>query len=428
MREDFLYFIWQYQYFDKKDLKTKEGKNLQILDVGVLNLQAGADFQLCRVELDEVEWVGSIELHIKASDWQIHKHQNDKKYNTVVLHVVWEADKECLRQDGIMIPTLELKKIVKPDLIQKFYALIASEQKIACANQWTQVPDLQKILLLDKALSQRLEKKAFQIQGILRANKNDWEQTTYQVLLRNMGFKINAEPMEQLGRQLPLKILLKYAQKPLALEALLFGQAGFLEDEIKQDTYYLSLRKEYLFLAQKHDLTDSKLSQSQWLFARMRPANFPTMRLAQMAALLTEYQNFFYMILHAPIDALIQKLRIGASDYWKTHYTFDKESPKAYYKLGSSSIQNILVNTIAPMLALYAKEKDIAEPMEKALATLEKVPAENNRILRFWKEIGLEVKTAYDSQALLEQYHSYCEVKKCLNCSVGAFLLKKNVV
>jgi Protein of unknown function (DUF2851) len=428
MREDFLYFIWQYQYFDKKNLKTEEGKKLQILDVGILNLQAGADFQLSRIELDQVEWVGSVEIHIKASDWQIHKHQHDKKYNTVVLHVVWEADKECLREDGSMIPTLELKKIVTPDLIQKFYALIASEQKIPCANQWDQVPDLQKILLLDKALSQRLEKKALQIQEILRTNKNDWEQTTYQVLLKNMGFKINSEPMEQLGRQLPLKILLKYTEKPLALEALLFGQAGFLNNEANKDAYYLSLRKEYLFLAQKHNLLDNQLSESQWLFARMRPANFPTIRLAQMASLLTEYQDFFYMILNEPIDILTQKLKAEASAYWKNHYTFDKESPKVYYKLGQTSIQNILINTIAPILTLYAIEKDTTEPMERALAILEKIPAENNRILRFWKEIGLEVKTAFDSQALLEQYHSYCNLKKCLNCSVGAFLLKKNVV
>jgi hypothetical protein len=277
--------------------------------------------------------------------------------------------------------------------------------------------------MMEGALMQRLENKANLVNELLKLNQGDWEETCYQLLAKNFGFKVNSDPFYQLARSLPYKIIQKQSSQ-LQVEALLFGQAGMLETKTK-DEYITSIFHEYKLLAQKYQLKESQLSPAQWRFLRLRPANFPTVRIAQFASLLYISKNIFSQVISAAsFSSVLKLLAVNQSTYWISHYRFGKKAKGSVPSIGESSIQNIVINTVAPLLVAYGKYKDEQSFIDKAIELLQQLPAEQNKITRTWNSLGLKVKTAFDSQALIELYNNFCKKRQCLKCSVGVSILK----
>lgn len=430
MSESYLHFLYQFQYFDKSHLQTTDNELVSIIKIGRLNSDSGADFQDARIVIGEVEWAGSVEIHLKSSDWDIHKHQNDASYQNVILHIVWEDDKPILRKDGTKIPTLTLRERADKNLFRKYQSMMESKAEMPCQNQFMEVDNIKKLSMLDKVLMKRLEDKSLIIHQFLQKNKADWEETAYQVLAKNFGFKLNAEPFLSLAKNLPLKILQKHRDNLLQIEALIFGVAGFLNSENdgfeSWDDYRSSLRKEFQFLALKYQLQEKILGQHEWKYLRLRPANFPTVRLAQFAQFIHENANIFSGLIHLEnVKSLAKILKVRQSDYWLEHYVFGKKSEGQVPTLGNASVENVVINTVVPLLVSYAHHKDNREYLEKAIRLLEELPAEENNITNHWKLMGLKIKSAFDSQASIEWHNHFCLAKKCLACNVGVDILRR---
>lgn len=424
MTESFLHYIWQLQYFQKDDLKTSSGENVSVFHPGSRNTDAGPDFSNARIKIDELEWRGSVEIHIKASGWNDHKHSTDEAYEKVILHVVWENDKPVRRTDGSVMPTIELKHRIDLNLWNRYKDLYTSVNVIPCANHWQSVPELNKLSMLDYALMMRLQTKAHGVKELLERNNNDWEQTCYQLLCRNFGFNVNTEPMQRLSQIISYGMLLRHADSSVQSEALLFGAGGFLEN-IEKDDYTQVLMREYDLLRKKYSLDGRQMSLSQWKFLRLRPANFPTIRIAQLAALLIKEKNLFSKILETDsYHQVYDLLNSSQSGYWLGHYQFGKSSTSQVPALGKSSIQNVIINTIVPLLVAYGKIHDEQSYINLATDLLQHIPAEDNKITRQWLPLNFKVKSAFDSQALIELYTNFCMKRRCLDCRVGSWLIK----
>jgi hypothetical protein len=423
-----LHYIWQCQYYHKFNLVTTEGDPLQIISPGHHNVHSGPDFINAQVQIGAMTWIGSVEIHVRASEWYDHQHHRDAAYDNVVLHVVWENDKPVYRADDTLVPTLELKHRVAESLIFEYKKLVNSLEAIPCHGQLNRVSQLPRILALDRALVQRLEDKTKVVRGIYEASGHDLEETCYQLLSRNFGFKINADPFQQLARAVPYRMIRKHGDKPVQIEALLFGQAGFLESKKYSDTYHQHLRREYGMLASKYALRDARMHPTQWRFMRLRPANFPTVRIAQLAALLHEKRSIFSRIVEASTTAELREIfSTDTSGYWKTHYRFGKPARGSVATLGMASLDNILINTVVPLLAFYSQLKDDSAFMDRATTLLEQIAPEQNAITKLWAEQDMKINTAFDSQALLQLYHSGCQRRRCLDCAIGCALLKPGV-
>ncbi len=423
MTESFIHYLWQFQQFDKTLLQTSHLEPIRVLKTGILNTDSGPDFSQARLQIGEIEWIGNIEIHIKASDWNNHNHQADASYNNVILHVVWEHDKSIVREDGTEIPTLELKPITEPSLLVKYELLISNKNVIPCAPQFKDVSALSKIAILDKVLAKRLIQKSKIVEELLEANQGDWEETTYQLLARNFGFKLNSEAFLRLAQNLPLKVLQKHRDNITQIEAILFGQSGLLEEV---DDYSKKLKQEYDFFAAKFSLKEKTLQAHEWKLLRTRPANFPTIRIAQMARLITLQKSFFSLFTQTEsIEDLRKTLQVKQSEYWQEHYHFDRIAARKSNGLGKDSIDNLLINTVIPLLACYSQKMDNQVYMDRAIAFLETFPAESNHIIDIWKGLGLEIKTAFDAQASIELYNNFCMKKKCLLCNVGIEILRR---
>lgn len=424
MNESFLHYIWQFQYFDKKELKCSTGELITVINPGFKNSHAGPDFYDAKLKLDSIEWAGSVELHIQASGWREHNHQHDPAYENVVLHVVWEENEKVLRNDGTPIPTLELRDRVASSFLLQYKRIVHSRSKIPCANAIHGVPAIVRMSMLDKVLMARLESKADNIVQALEKNNGDWEETCYQMLARNFGFKVNTDPFLQLARALPYKIVMKHGDRPEQIEALVFGQAGFLVETVN-DPYYLLLKREYMLLSKKYNLGDRQMKKAQWRFLRLRPANFPTIRLAQFASILYHRKNLFSRILTiGSWQELMPAFSVKPSAYWLYHYQFFKKQKKEIPALGRMSIENIVINSIVPMLVAYGRWKDDQHFIDRGLQLLKDTPAEENNILRAWNDLGLNSRTAFDSQALIELHNSFCLRRRCLDCNIGFSLLQ----
>ncbi|TAG03034.1 MAG: DUF2851 family protein [Cytophagia bacterium] len=423
MTEQFLAFLWKYQRFEKQNLRTTNGNLIEIFGTGYQNENEGADFQMVRFFWQNNEWIGTAELHIKSSDWNKHQHQQDEGYNNVVLHIVWEDDKPIFRADNSVIPTLELKNRTPNYLYQRWRSLELNENKIPCASHLSEIDELMKAQLLENAMLHRLQQKSKLVKEIWLQNELDWEETAYQLLVKSLGMKVNQAPFLRLATVLPFKIILKNRDNLLALEALLFGMAGFLEGESK-DNYHQQLQKEFQFLAHKYQLNDKKLALKDWFFLRMRPANFPTLRIAQLASILHKNSTIFSLLIDENSANIAEKLNVSASVYWETHYQFGKETKNKYTKLGKNTIENLLINTVIPLKSCYYLEKDNDNGLVQVIEILEKIPAEKNKFIDLWAKNGIKVKNGYDSQALLEQYHHFCTQKRCLECVIGIKIMK----
>lgn len=424
MNEDFLSFVWRYQYFDAANLRVETGEALQILRIGQLNTDAGPDFAESRVLLDGMEWAGAVELHVKSSDWELHGHPGDAAYESVVLHVVWDDDRPVRRQDGTLVPTLALSTRVKPAVRQRYEQLMESKTEIPCAPQFRDVPRLQKISMLDRVLLERLDGKAARVTELWEENNRDWEETAYQWLAQYFGFRLNAPAFLRLAQIVPLKILQKHRSSSLQIEALLFGTSGLLPED-SEESYVQDLEREYQFLAAKYGLLSQKMELTEWKFLRLRPAGFPTVRLAQFATLLQNEAGLFASLTTIEnADNLRQRLRVSQSDYWQKHYQFGKEAAKKVPALGKDAADLLIINAAVPLLVAYARQRDHAAFLDRAVRWLEQLPGEKNHITRAWAELGMRVGTAFDSQALIEWHNAYCVKKRCLECTVGAALVR----
>ncbi|MCC9136239.1 DUF2851 family protein [Pontibacter silvestris] len=426
MKEDFLHYIWQHQYFDKTALATAEGDLLQVLHTGFYNTDAGPDFKEALLKIGEVEWSGSVEIHLKASDWFRHQHQSDPKYDQVVLHVVWEADKAVHRiDDESVVPVLELRSRVKPELLQTYQQLQLAKSTIPCAAFWPNVPGITKTIMLERTLAERLEQKGKEVLQVYRSYGNDWEQATYNTLLKGFGFKINQQAFDQLAKALPQTVVRRHHQSLLQVEALLFGQAGFLEEA--EDAYVKQLQKEHAFLSHKYGLQSNVVERHQWNFLRMRPANFPTVRLAQLAAVLHQHQALFTKLVEAKDVKTYEALfMVPVSVYWQQHYLPGKETKAVQKALGKSSAQNLVINVAVPLMAAYANFSGERAYLEKAVWLLEQLKEASNKYTRQYEELGWQAKTAADNQAALSLYKKYCQPVNCLRCAIGNKVMKQN--
>jgi hypothetical protein len=425
MREEFLHFIWKYQYFNKEGLKTTSGDLVNILSVGFHNHMSGPDFAEARIKIGDLQWTGQVEIHVKASSWDLHKHNKDLAYNNVILHVVWEEDKNISREDGTTPPTIELRDRVEANLIKEYEKLLADPHDIPCHYQLPLIKDIVKIGMVEKALISRLERKAGEVLEYLDKNDMDWDETAYQLLSRGFGFKSNSEAFYKLSKVLPLRILFKHSDNTFQLEAMLFGQAGLLTGRPRDD-YHKELQKEYLFLKHKHDLPDNMLKASVWKMGKLRPANFPTIRIAQLAASMSSLKRIFASLLEAnSLQRLRFILRVRPTSYWDEHYTFGKNHKAKDSLIGLESVDRLIINVVTPLLAAYAKHIDDQAYMDRAILILQQIKAEKNGITRKWEELNVRASSAADSQGLIELYNSFCLNKNCLSCNIGTSILKQ---
>lgn len=424
MNEDFLSFVWRYHYYDRTALATQTGASLRVLHPGQRNTHAGPDFTDARVVIDDVEWAGCVEIHVRSSDWQQHRHAENAAYESVVLHVVWEDDRPVRRDDGTLLPTLSLKDRVAPQVRERYEQLMTPDDPILCTPQFGAVNDIKKLSMLDRVLLERLDKKAELVRSLWEANGRDWEETAYQWLAQHFGFKLNTPPFIRLAQQVPLKVLQKHRDNKLQLEAMLFGTAGLLP-ATSEEEYVQALKREYKFLAVKYRLEEKQLGPHEWKFMRLRPAGFPTVRLAQLAVLIGEQAGLFATLTGAPDVATLRKvLRVKQSEYWTTHYQFGKPAKGKVPALGADAADLLIINAAVPLLVAYARQRDQQPLLDRAIQWLEEIPAENNHLTRQWEHLGMQVQTSADSQALIEWYNTYCSAKRCLDCSVGVTLVR----
>lgn len=417
MTEKLLHFIWQFQYFNPDHLQTTDGEPVTILYPGRLNANQGPDFLEARIKIGSTILAGSVELHLKTSDWQKHQHDEDPNYRNVVLHVVYQND-----VSQTTLPLLELQPRISNLLLERYYSLMQNGSFIACEGSLTSVRELTWISWKERLLAERLTRKSGKLLEYLRQTNGHWEESFWWLLCRNLGGKVNAAAFEAIARSLPVTVLAKHKSSIHQLEALLLGQANLLFKE-SGDAYVQLLQREYAFLKKKYGLTPIGVPV---YFLRMRPANFPTIRLAQLAMLVHQSSHLFSKVLEAEqLEELSRQLHVTANDYWHYRYRFDEPSEYKPKKLGSDTIDHIIINTFIPALFAYGHYHQKEQHKTKALNWLEQIRAEENVITKRFQKSNIANRSAYDSQALIELKNEYCNAKRCLECSIGNALLKK---
>jgi hypothetical protein len=417
MTEKLLQFIWQFQYFNNRNLQTTQGDTLQILQHGTYNTNQGPDFLNARIKAGNTIWAGNIEMHVNTSDWNAHQHSIDKNYSNIILHVVWKNDAVL----SLPFPTLELQPHVSSILLSRYEELMQSARFIPCQQHIRSVSALSFIAWKERLLIERLQQRTLYVEKLLHKNNQHWEETFWWMLARNFGIKINSDSFEKIAQSIPVNILAKHKNQVQQLEALLMGQAALL-DKIFEDDYPNMLRREYVFLQKKYGLIKA---HAPLYFLRMRPANFPTVRLAQLAMLVQQSHHLFSLIKEAEnLQQVHELLNVTANDYWHYHYVFDETTPFKKKKLGEQMVQNICINTIIPLLYAYGNINNNEKFKSKALQWLEMLAAEKNAITKGFQQLGVENKSAFDSQALIQLKNEYCNYKLCLQCAVGNQVLK----
>lgn len=423
MHEDFLQYVWKNGLLKTNVLRTEGGERVEILDFGRQNTDAGPDFFNAKVKIGDVVWAGNVEIHLRAGDWYRHNHHVDHAYNNVILHAVEIIDKDVYAASGRLIPAVKLSYV--EDLLFEYERLFKSRKKISCLDRFSDLDSITVSSWLNKLAVERLQQKTEGILDLLKYNKNSWEETFYQVLARYFGLNVNSEPFEYLAKNTPLKILLKNRHSEIAIEAILFGQAGMLNEE-KGDTYYSSLKKEYEYLKSKYGLTS--IPHSLWKYLRLRPSNFPELRVAQFANLVFKSDNIFSKVLECgDVAELYSIFNVKASSYWNKHFSFNNSTVSKVKNLGKTSIDIIIINAVIPIIFAYGISHDMQNIKDKAIYWLESIKAERNRIVRQWENAGVNVVSAMDSQALIQLDKKYCDKRRCLYCDFGNKLLRKNI-
>lgn len=425
MKEKFLHFLWNFQLFQTQNLHSTDGQSIRIVQKGQWNSQdSGPDFFNSQIHISNTLWAGNVEIHIKSSDWDLHDHSTDEAYSNIVLHVVFEHDREIKFLKQKKIPTLELQDYVPKEILFNYKQLVESQRKfIPCEESVNLISKETVQFWIEKVFVQRLERKVNEIEVELSKNNKDWEQLLFKKLAYAFGLKINGESFLQWANSFEFKVLQKIQNRPELVHALFLGQAGFLE--IRSENEYIRyLQKDYEFLKSKHSL--QPINSSVFKFFRLRPPNFPTVRLAQLAAVYAQYPNLFMFLTGSKsagkIYPVFSDLELPA--FWKNHYTLDKESPRnSEKKITSDLVERIIINVIVPVKFAYAQSlgKDISEELIDLLISL---PPEKNTVIDEFVKMGLPAQNAFESQAFLELKKHYCDAKNCLNCSIGLQILK----
>lgn len=424
MKERLLQYIWQFQYFSKSELATVHGETLRIIFQGTFNTNQGPDFLSAKIRTDATTWAGNIELHIKSSDWDLHKHSADKNYSNIILHVVWQYDKEITDSGGNILPALELQSRVSNLLLSRYEELMNASFFIPCEKQIGKVDKLVINSWKQRVLIERLQNKSSIILNNLKQNNFHWEEVFWWMLAKNFGTKINGEAFERVARSIPVNILAKHKNQIHQLEAVLFGQAGLL-DKAFADDYPLMLHKEFTFLTKKYNLTSPQITL---FFLRMRPANFPTIRLAQLAMLIHKSHHLFSKIKEAvKLNEIKELVNVTANDYWNYHYTFDEQASFKKKNTGEQMVSNILINTVVPVLFAYGQYYNQQAYKDKAINWLEEISAEKNIITKGFEALNVSHKNSFDSQSLIQLKNEYCNKRRCLECAVGNAILKFSV-
>ncbi|MDR2928425.1 MAG: DUF2851 family protein [Cytophagaceae bacterium] len=421
MTEELFHYLWRFRLYLPEMYKTSDGQALEIIHPGMPNKDAGPDFFNAKIKLGDTLWAGNVELHLKASDWNRHGHQNNKAYDNVILHVVAENNAETVTCSGVRVPVWQMP--VNPQIAANYSLLLKAREKIPCSEKLNTISDFEFSTWMERMAVEKLEEKMFHVGQLLNIYTNNISEVFYIMLARVFGFGLNSEPFEQMARQTPLSIVLKNIDRLNILEALFLGQAGFL-DEPGDDEYMQVLYQEYRFLRKKYNLIP--LPKHQWKFLRLRPSNFPTIRIIQFAKLLHIQQLSPDKILkETDFSKIDEALRVQVSSYWETHYIQGVESPQKTKKLGKGTCDLITINALIPFLFIYGKTHGNDTQCEKALAWLRMLKAEQNSIVKQWKDAGVTIENALQSQAVIHLTRSYCQHRKCLHCRIGHLVISK---
>lgn len=422
IKEDFLHYVWKLKKFDFLNLLSTEGKPILVHDTGFHNTHAGPDFLQARITVDDILWVGSVEMHLRSSDWYKHHHQDDPAYNNVILHVVLEDDAVIRDSLGVKIPCLELKKRIYPGDIRNYHLLQFDNHWIPCAPQTAGLPPVVVYQAVEKAMIARILRKTHSISILLEQYDNNWDQVFLILLFRYFGTNINSEAFEMLAKSIPMKLLAKQKDRPEMIEAVLFGQSGLLNERF-MDLYPITLRQDYAFLQNKYNL--KPIPAAAWKFLRLRPDNFPTIRIAQLAAVLYQNDRLFSRLVHeTDIDKILSIFAVKPAEYWATRYVFGRESGLKLKVPGKGFLLILAINVIAPIKYIYGEKTNNNALKQSALNLLEQIPAEENHIISQWKELDIRPQNAFESQGLIELKKSFCSIKKCLECPIGHYLMK----
>lgn len=423
INEKVIQYLWKYRLLNP-ELITESGEPLIVLHPGEQNSDGGPDFFNARIRLGNTIWAGNVEIHVKASDWFRHNHQSDRAYDNTVLHVVYDADSNVAMLDGQLLPTLKVKGRFNPSFLNRYHQIMEAKEWIPCASHIRDLEGAGFNFWAAGLAIERLEQKSFTIKRLFQASRGDWLETYYIYLAICFGFKINALPFELLATSLPLKHLLSGCENLFRLEALLFGQAGMLTKHFT-DNYPVKLSDEYEFLKAKYRITP--ISEGIWKFLRLRPANFPTIRISQFSRFIHSTRgDFFCLLENRPITELQDLFRITASAYWNNHFVFDKISPAQESKIiGPLSINLLIINAVVLFKFFYGLEMNIPSMRESALEMLEQLKSENNSEMDRWRSVGLTPQNALHSQALKHLKSAYCEKRRCLECRIGEKILRK---
>ncbi|MDR2036366.1 MAG: DUF2851 family protein [Bacteroidales bacterium] len=415
MTEDFLHYVWKHRLYLTQDHTAIGGEKIEVLHPGIANTHAGPDFSDARIRIGTTLWAGCVEIHICSSDWEKHGHHHDPAYNNVILHVVYQHDTDVYTENGQKLPVLELH--FDDRYYENYLQLAGKKETIACKEKLGSIDEFTWMAWLDRMAIERLEQKSNDILRTYSSTGNNWEETFYRRLARNFGFSLNGLPFETLAKSLPYHLLLKHKDHPDQLEALLFGQAGMLQDKY-EDAYYTGLQDEYLFLRNKYQLVP--IESHLWKFLRLRPVNFPTVRIAQFADLIHRNDHLFSRIIGSDTTRQLEEMfTIRASGYWDTHYVFGKDAVDRKKTFGKTAFHSVMINTVIPFLFVYGKVRSKEDFCIRAIDLLQNLPPEKNTILTLWHESGVDNPTALTSQALLQLKNEYCMSKRCLHCAVG---------
>ena len=429
--EKLLQYVWRHKLFPLHALISTDGNNVEIIDVGLQNTDAGPDFFNAKVKIGETVWVGNVEIHMKSSDWYVHGHDKDSAYNNVILHVADNVNSEVTTQDGRRIPQIELH--IPEKILDNYNHLLEEDKYPPCYGIIPQISNFEIHSWMSALLAERLERKTNDILRRVKLCNGSWESAYFMTIARNYGFGVNGDAFEIMASRIPLNYAAHQRDNILQTEALFMGQAGLLEEDAiqpvylqnaMQEGYFEKLKNEYHFLANKYNL--KPMDRSMWKFLRLRPQNFPHIRISQLANLYCSRKADLADIIECNTeDELKDAFNTDVTPYWETHYTFGSTSCKTSKSLSPSSLNLLIINTAVPMMFAYGKHRGDEKLCEKALNILDNLKAENNYIVRMWRMCGLFVHSAGDSQALIQLKKEYCDTKKCLKCRIGYEYLKK---
>jgi len=423
MKEDFLHYIWRFKKFDSLNLKSAQGEPITILKTGDYLELAGPDFFNAHIEIGNQKWAGNVEIHLKSSDWYLHNHEKDPAYKNVILHVVWENDTAIFRENNTEIPVLVLKDYISKEIIENYNALLSPKTWISCERQLREIDGFVFKNWQERLFFERLERKSMFIYQLLEETNQDWEAVLFCLLARNFGLNTNGNSFLQISKAIPFSVIRKESFEAENLEALLFGTSGLLEAE-KEDVYYKDLQFRYFYLRHKYQI--EKIYTDPLQFFKLRPDNFPTIRLSQLASLYYKHQNLFSKIIDLKsVEEVYHLLSVSASSYWQNHYQFDKESPKKSKMLSKSFVDLLIINTIIPLQFAYSNIRGELI-IEDLIDFMNEMASEKNAIIDKFNSFGIKPQSAFESQGLLELKNEYCDHKACLKCAIGLELLKNN--